>query len=248
MKLSILIPSRNEPYLQKTIEDIEKHKEGDTEILWKEDYGIGQRALTNELARLSNAEYILKVDAHCSFSQGFDVEMLKAMDDKTIMAPYLLRLNAENWQIIPKPTSSAYCFDTDLVFQYHREAENDELINETMCLQGSAWMVSRETYWKWNLGDESLGSWGGQGAELGIKAYLNGGKCVTNKNAYYAHLFRENEEDFPYQRDKEKIRKTNAEIKKRFLNKNIAGLIEKFGYPSNWTKEKVVDLPDACYN
>lgn len=265
MKLSILIPSRNEIFLQKTIDDLQEHIEDDTEIIvgldgwtipinkeWQpkfperikwiiETEGIGQRAMTNKLAKMSEAEYIMKIDAHCSFSQGFDVELLSKIDDKTIMAPYLLKLNPD-WSIIHKPANSAYCFDTNLVFQYNREAENKELLNETMCLQGSAWVISRKNYWDWNICEESLGNWGGQAAELGIKAYLNGGRCITNKNCYYAHLFREKEEEFPYQRNKEIIKETLAELRERYLNKKLAGLIEKFNYPCDWTKEFVANL------
>lgn len=258
--ISILIPSKNEKYLAKTVQDIFQHAEGDVEVFvgldgWTDEIpeilatkiikhktSIGQRAMTNELARLSTAKYIMKTDAHCSFSQGFDLELVKAMDDKTIMAPYLLKLDAENWEPLPQTPSASFAFDTDLVFQYNREAENQELITETMCLQGSAWMITRENYWKWNICDETLGSWGGQGAELGIRAFLNGGACKVNKNCYYAHLFREKEEDFPYQRNKAHIMATLQELRKRYKKKSIAPLIEKYNYPANWTKENVADL------
>jgi aldehyde:ferredoxin oxidoreductase len=33
---------------------------------------IGQRAITNECAKLSTSKYLMKVDAHCSFDKGFD--------------------------------------------------------------------------------------------------------------------------------------------------------------------------------
>lgn len=234
-ELSILIPARNEQYLQKTIDDIEAHKEADTEILWAEDHGLGQRGLTNELCRRSTAKYVMKVDAHCSFGQGFDRIMLEDMDDRTIMAPTLLILDAERWEPKHKPISSAYYFDRDFVFQYDRKAENTELINETMCLQGSAWMVSRENYWRWNLCDESYGSWGSQGVELGIQAFLNGGRCVTNKKTYYAHLFREKDADFPYERDKVQMRHAHNEIKRRFKDDpRIEALVHKFGRPGDW--------------
>lgn len=72
-ELSILIPARNEPYLQKTINDILEHSEVDTEIIvgidgWSVELEkhervfvherkvpIGQRAMTNELAMSSLA-------------------------------------------------------------------------------------------------------------------------------------------------------------------------------------------------
>jgi hypothetical protein len=243
MKLSILIPSLNEPHIYRTLDDIEQHKTADTEVLWREDDGRGQRATTNELCRRAQGEYIMKTDAHCSFSKGFDTELLKVADEKTIVAPFLLGLDPERWEIKYRPAVGNYCFDQNLVMQYDKERE--DLLVETMCLQGSAWLVSKKTYWDWNLGDETLGSWGGQGVELGIKAWLNGGRCITNKHAYYGHLFREKEEDFPYQRDKAKIKGTTDEILRRFKNQSIAGLIRKFGYPADWTQEAVDALPEV---
>lgn len=240
--LSILIPARNEKYLFQTIEDIKKHIEADTEILWEEDVEpIGQRALTNRLAERAQGKYVMKVDAHCLFSQGFDRVMLEDMDDKTIMSPFLLGLDVENWKPIPKPTSSAYCFGTDMIFRYHLENENKDPINETMCLQGSAWMIDRDTYFKWNVSDEKMGSWGQQGVELGCKAWFNGGRCVTTKKAYYAHWFRK-PEGFPYPLDHKQV--DNAiSISKDFLkHPKMPWLVKKFGYPADWTEEEVKRL------
>lgn len=240
--ISILIPSKNEPHLQRTIDDIYEHAETDLQVLHAEDTGMGQRALTRQLAELSSGKYVMKADAHCSFSQGFDTNLLKHFKDDMIMAPRLLNLEEETWTPHATPISSAYCFDTDLVFQYNVPAENTEMVNETMCLQGSAWMVTKENYFKWSLDDPAIGSWGHQGVELGVKAYLNGGRCVTNKDCHYAHLFRHTEKEFPYKRDKKQIQATSQKFRKMFLNKKIAGLIEKYDYPSNWTKEDVDSL------
>ena len=241
--LSIVIPSLNEPYLDKTVEDIKRHAETNIEVLVGDDAveKLGQRALTNKLVREAKGKYIMKTDAHCSFSHGFDKVLLKYADSKNILAPYLLRLDAENWTPIAKPCTGSYVFDSNLIFQYGEET--NEMVAPTMCLQGSCFLVDRQTYWDWDLGDESLGSWGGQGAELGIKAFINGGQCVTIKHCYYAHLFREHEEDFPYQRDKAQIKGTTDLILKRYKNKRIAGLIKNFGYPADWDEQKVNDLP-----
>lgn len=238
--ISILIPSKNEPYLKQTIEDIERHAEGEIEILAQEDYGIGQRALTNRLAEKAKGEYLMKVDAHCSFAQGFDVEMMKDMDDKTVMAPYLMVLDAENWVVKPHKKSSMYVFDSNLIFQYGEE--NKEIVNETMCMQGSCFLVSKKAYFDWNLCDESLGSWGQQGVELGIKTWLNGGRCVTTKRTYYGHLFRHSETDFPYKRNQEEIDNTRNLFVKRFKNANLIPIIDKFNYPCDWSLEKLKDL------
>jgi len=242
--ISVVIPSLNEPYLDKTVEDIKRHAVTNVEILVGDDAveKLGQRALTNKLVREARGTYIMKTDAHCLFSQGFDKDLLKYADDKTILAPYLLRLDAENWKPIPKPCTGAYVFDSNLIFQYGEET--DEMVSPTMCLQGSCFLVDRQTYWDWDLGDESLGSWGGQGTELGIKSYINGGQCVTIKHCYYAHLFREHEEDFPYQRDKTKIKGTTDLLLERYRDKRIAGLIQKYNFPCDWTPELVAQLPE----
>lgn len=257
-KLSILIPARNEEFLQKTVDDILEHAEGDTEVLVGEDTEpIGQRAMTNALARRATGEYVMKVDAHCSFSQGFDVKMMEAMEPNMIMAPAMMNLHAYDWnchehgrmyqgkaccskaeKIVvwrpkQKPIMANYVFNRGFVMEYAPVQKTGDIV-DTMCLQGSAWMVSRENYWKWNLCDESLGSWGCQAVELGIKAYLNGGRCVTNRQTYYAHLFR-GADDFPYERGEDPGKLANIKLQEMYADK-IQGLVEKFEYPCDWGK------------
>src|SRR3990167_6400599 len=130
-ELSILIPARNEEWLQKTIDDIFEHVEADTEVIvgldgdirdmeWLDKHTqrfkrlgvfdiaepIGQRAMTNRLAKLSTSRFVAKLDAHCSFAQGFDRVLLSAIDDRTIMTPMLCRLDAKEWNIIAQPFRS----------------------------------------------------------------------------------------------------------------------------------------------
>lgn len=120
--LSIIIPSRNEMFLARTIQDILQHMEGDTEIIavldgaWADpripDHPrvrlthsatvIGQRAATNLGARMSSARYVMKCDAHVSFDQGFDVKLMAA--DEEIGRPDLTQIPAQfnlhvfNWK------------------------------------------------------------------------------------------------------------------------------------------------------
>jgi hypothetical protein len=120
-ELSILIPARNEMFLARTIQDILEHIEADTEIItvmdgdWadpgvpqndrvniiKLNKSIGQRAATNLACKLSKAKYVMKVDAHCSFEQGFDRKMLKAFQktgDNVTMVPIMRNLWAFDWK------------------------------------------------------------------------------------------------------------------------------------------------------
>ncbi len=99
-KLSVLVPSRNEPYLKPTIDDVLRNMRGDTEVIavcdgaWPVEgipdhprvhlvyvpTAIGQRAATNLAAKLSTADYVMKLDAHCSLSEGFDVALMQGAE------------------------------------------------------------------------------------------------------------------------------------------------------------------------
>jgi len=291
--LSILIPARHEEFLGKTIEDILQHSEGDTEIIavldgyWPDppikdhprvtlihhSEPIGQRAATNEAARVSRAKYLMKVDAHCAFDQGFDVKMMAHMHDNLTMVPVMRNLHAFDW-VCPnghrryqspsgpctecgqptqkevvwiskrKPQSTAYRFDRTLRFQYWnsfgRKQQGD--ITESLSLQGSCFMVTRERYFALDLCSESFHSWGQQGVEVACKTWLSGGRVVVNRTTWYAHLFRTQGKDFsfPYH-NPEKAIQENRELSRTLFEHNqwplaihpFSWLIEKF-HPPGW--------------
>lgn len=96
--LSIIIPSRNEQFLQKTVDDLLSKSEGPIEVIcvmdgvWQEDFdwnkkgivvihhgtfrdSFGMRASINAGMAVANGEYVMVVDGHCKFSQGYDKEL-----------------------------------------------------------------------------------------------------------------------------------------------------------------------------
>jgi glycosyltransferase involved in cell wall biosynthesis len=115
--LSILIPARNEAFLARTIENILENIRGNTEIIvvldgnWPDppiadnervtliyhSKPIGQRAATNEAARLSKAKYVMKMDAHCAVGEGFDVILMEDMQSDWTVVPKMYNLHAFNW-------------------------------------------------------------------------------------------------------------------------------------------------------
>jgi hypothetical protein len=115
--LSILIPARNETFLQRTVDDILMNIEGDTEIIVALDgytpeppihdhprvtvlyfpESIGQRAATNAAARKSRAKYVAKCDAHCAFDKGFDVKLMADMQDDWTVVPTMRNLHIFDW-------------------------------------------------------------------------------------------------------------------------------------------------------
>lgn len=106
-------------FLDLTVENLLKNIRGNTEIIvvldgyWTDTgvpdapnvtvvhhkEAIGQRAAQNEGARISQAKYIMKLDAHCVVDEGFDVKMMEAMDghDNWTMVPMMYNLHAFDW-------------------------------------------------------------------------------------------------------------------------------------------------------
>lgn len=162
---------------------------------------------------------------------------------------------------IPKhnPQSWSYCFDAEPHFQYfedykHRPGIRDKAIregySESMSLQGSFFMASREDYWRLKLSDEAYGSWGNQGIELACKAWLSGGRVLINHETYYAHLFRTQGGDFvPHYLGLRAVQKTKNAVWEDIINGKlvdqihpVSWLVEKFMPVANWDEKALGEL------
>lgn len=140
------------------------------------------------------------------------------------------------------PQSWSYCFDAAPHFQYfeeykHREATKEARkikFTETMSLQGSCFMSTREKYFDLNLCDEAFGSWGNQGIEVALKTWLSGGRVIANHNTWYAHMFRTQGGDFSFPYEQRGVSKTKKATWQFFLN----GKWDKQKYPISWLVEK----------
>lgn len=160
---------------------------------------------------------------------------------------------------IPKtsPNSRFFRFDNTLHFQYWNEykkrpeAQND--VAETMSVQGSCFMLTREKYWDLDICDEKHGSWGQQGVEVACKTWLSGGKLMTNNKTWYAHMFRTQGGDFgfPYElsgRDVDKARKHSRNLWKgnnwpKAIH-TLDWLLNKFSPVPGWSQADVESLKD----
>lgn len=104
------------------------------------------------------------------------------------------------WFAKPSPQSTAFRFNTQLQFKYFGEQKKRQGptgIQETMSLQGSCFMATREAYFEKELCDETWGTpgvgWGQQGTEVALKTWLSGGRVMCLMDTWYAHLFRTQE-------------------------------------------------------
>lgn len=324
--LAIVIPASNPNgiFINKTIEDLVKNIRANTEIIVVYNGArpdpaipqhelltvvyyadkIGQRAATNQGAKLTKAKYIMKMDAHCAVDEGFDQKMLDAFKitgDNVTIAPIMRNLWAFDWKCLkcgkkwyqgPTPTkclelnykntgtpcdstqferkimwigknnpqSTSFCFDATPHFQYfedwkHRpQYENDKRekgLTESMSLQGSCWMLTREKYWELNISDEAFGSWGSQGIEVAAKTWLSGGQVLINHKTWYAHMFRTQGGDFSFSHKITAKEVSNARnmAKDLFFNNKwdkqvrpLSWLVEKFWPVKGWTEEDLANL------
>jgi len=292
-------------FLARTVEDILKNKRGSTKVLvgldgaWADPVikdhpdvtilhyteSIGQRAISNQLVKLSKAKYVMKVDAHCSFDEGFDVKMMDRMQDDYTMVPVMRNLWAFDWKCYDcglrtyqgptpekcskcggsnikkkmvwkgkeNPQSTSYCFDSEPHFQYFKEwtktpQYQEQLktgLTETMSLQGSCFMMTRDKYWELNICDEEFGSWGSQGIEVAVKTWQSGGKVLVNHNTWYAHMFRTQGGDFGFPYPGPNATPPKRMAKEKFLNKDIVWLLEKFWPVNGWSKEDLNKLRNS---
>ena len=311
--LSVIIPARNEVFLAQTVKHVLENIRADTGVVaicdgcWPEpplqdhprltvvhpSESIGQRAATNLGARVSQAKYIMKLDAHCAVDEGFDVKLMADCQSDWTMIPSMYALHAFDWQCCgcgertyqgvqpeqcakcqaiehemvlvwqPRPNrlSVSWRFDSNMQFQYwrqhsHRPEAQGDLV-ETMSCIGACFFMERERFLALGGMDDGHGSWGQFGTELACKAWLSGGKMVTCKRTWFAHLFRtgnfsrNGHSSFPYPLSQEAIDRARAYSRELWLNDRwplarhpLSWLVERFSPVPGWVTEsdKAVEL------
>lgn len=306
MDLSIIIPARNEIFLARTIDDILKNIEANTEIIaicdgyWPNppivddprvkiihhSVSVGQRAASNDGAKIARGKYLMKVDAHCAFDKGFDRKMLEAFKetgDNVTMIPIMRNLHAFDW-VCPdghrryqgpsgickecgkettmdikwigkeKPQSTAYRFDKDMHFQYWNDYGRKQSgdITETISIQGSCFMLTKEKWFELDISSEEFNSWGQQGVEVACKTWLSGGRVLVNHRTWYAHMFRTQGGDFgfPYENPNIKVVENRQKSRELFANNkwkkaiySFQWLINKFN-PPEWPTKGILFYTD----
>jgi glycosyltransferase involved in cell wall biosynthesis len=168
----------------------------------------GMRSSINSAVAIAKGNYIMKLDAHCMVARGFD-EVLKAdCDDDWVVIPRRYSLDVDKWQVKNEKIFVDYEY---LGYPFHEKtihnskvgihawvwderimARADKLIDENMTFQGSCWFMAKEHFTKrlGSLQNEGYGTFIGEAQEIGLKTWLGGGKVMTNKKTWYAHLWK----------------------------------------------------------
>lgn len=232
----------------------------------------GMRAGVNAGVQMARGKYIMKVDGHCMFPSGFD-EVLKAdCEDNWVVIPRRYSLDLENWNVklekqfvdyeyLGYPWGGPEVHGSSVglharVWDARAEERINVLVDENMSFQGSCWFTTRDHFLKriGLLQEEGYGTFIGEPQEIGLKTWLGGGKLMTNKKTFYAHLwkgkpyraaFRE-QMGFDYTRvGASELRNGNAYSVDYWINNkwpdrkhDLAWLVDRFWPVPSWPKER----------
>ena len=236
-RLSIIIPSRVEKYLQKTVNDLYFKAKEPVEINVVLDGYMpktpienasvfllnnkGMRRCINYGMAESRGEYVMKCDEHCMFDEGYDVKLKANCEDNWVVTPRRYRLDADNWKFMDDPRPPVdfmYQAVIDGVMRGWKDLERAERnkdipIDDTMTFQGSCWLMKKK-YWleTFNTLDwENYGPFANEAQEITNKTWLSGGSVKVNKKTWYAHWYRtENLYNFSNEQQKEFNRSIGA--------------------------------------
>ena len=260
-KVSIIIPARNEPHLQKTIDSLLDSAQGEIEIIgvldgyWPESIirddpkvilihnseSKGMRSSINAGARIASGKYLMKCDAHCCFDNGFDVKLIKDCESDWTVVPVRYRLNVELWERENKLYEFQYIRKSDLKgkdWPEYADRVKGQMIVDLMTSQGSCWFMHRKRFWDLGGLDEvNYGTMGKEAQEVCLKTWLSGGRMVLNRNTWYAHWAK----DVGLYKDVKEEKHKSAEFTLHFWSGNDHGykhslswLIEKFAPVPTW--------------
>lgn len=258
--LSIIIPSRNEAYLHKTIIDL-LNKTKDIEIIaildgwWPkaEDYILhdkvnylhystprGMRNAINSAVELSKGEYILKTDAHCLFDTDFDTKILQDLDENTLVVPRRYRLDPDKWAIIEDgrpPVDYEYIDSSDLHgvrWDEQGKTRANVLIDPIISAQGSCWCMSKKLYQQiGGLDEDRFGKFFLEFQELSFKTWFTNAQVVVNKKTHYAHWHKTKGRGYSLDNDRERA----VQGLRDFVNEHkdqFNALITKFQPMPTW--------------
>lgn len=209
--VSVIIPSRNERFLDQTIFDLQKKFNGDYEIIvtldgaWAQPIeGVkyiynkeskGMRTAINQAVAQASGKYIMKLDAHCIVDEGIDEKLKAAHQDNWVQVPRRKRYDPYKWELTNTDQP-----DIDYMFVgtgYRGHKDNDKnrdpelkkkLLDDIEVFQGSCYFMTKDLFNKLGLLDDiNFGKMGSEALEIALKCRHAGGRVIVNKNTWYAH-------------------------------------------------------------
>lgn len=164
---------------------------------------VGMREAINTGVRASKGEFIMRTDAHCMFGPGYDRILTERFKDDWIVTPRRFFLDTDKWEVMNIPPNDY----NKLVIDKSRNkfagvdwpergvGREHKIIDETMAMQGSCWIMKRSWWDKVivELQSEGYGTHYQDSHEMVFKTWKAGGRLMVNKATWHAHKHR----DFP---------------------------------------------------
>jgi|SRR3990167_3717861 len=222
MRLSVLIPAYKDPLVKKTVLSLLENSElGDNmEVVvvldgyWPEpDIFVkdprvryahlgrnrGMRGAINAGVSVARGRFLLRSDQHCMFAKGYDRILTDTCESNWIVTPRRYFLDPVKWEVmdIPPIDYEKLVIQGGVKFSGQRwdsrtQERKDIMIDETMAMQGSAWLMPHAWWDKVikELQTEGYGQMYQDSHEMIFKTWQAGGKMMLNKNTWFAHKHR----------------------------------------------------------
>lgn len=278
MDVSVIIPARNEKFLQKTIAGILEKAKSEIEVIavldgyWPDlplidDKRItlihytparGMRPAINAAADIARGKYLMKIDAHCLFDEGFDIKLMADCEPDWLAVPRRYSLDEDNWvrkenkvidyMYLSAPNPPKEEGFHGIRWKGYERGKEDILIDDAMSFQGSCWFMYREQFFKLGCMDLNYGQFAQEAQELGMKFWLSGGRVVRNKKTWYAHLHKGKRHGRGYFLNVKDVRKSHEYSLDLWLNNLWPGrifdfdwFVDKFKAPGweQWKKSNI---------
>ena len=265
MKVSVIIPTINDPHLVRTINSLWGNSVNDIEFIIVNDGGklldiahcptllkeidldkikviqnfkqLGRRVSINSAAAMATGEYLFIIDAHCSMTQGWDVKLTQSCGKKNIAYSVIRDMHPDTWEY--KPGDYLHVrLNKDYTEKWwkRRTLEECQTEEESIAFTGCAWMISKKRYWELGGYDESLGKYGWDGPEWSLKTWFNDGKVILRTDVICGHIFGTNDGGKLYPCQMIPKEDYVKYMKERYEDK-IWKLIERFAPVPDWTEK-----------
>lgn len=117
MQVSVIIPAKNEKYLDNTIQEVLTKGDSVEVVVILDNYepptridgvkyismteiGPNVRRGVSRAVHESTCPFVMKLDAHCMLDKGFDTKLIATHESNIVQVPRRYRLDAEKWHII----------------------------------------------------------------------------------------------------------------------------------------------------
>ena len=261
--ISVIMPARQEPYINNTIRSLYDNAVGEIEVIVILDgeaaeiderakvifhpKPLGRRVCMNEAASIARGKYLLHIDAHCSMSPEWDIRLIESCDERTLVVSIISVMDEKTGKIKPKHNYTFVYLNENIVEKWwgkYKKLSDCGVAEETMAMTGCGWLIRKDYYWQLGGCDESIGELGHLGPEWALKVWCNDpdlqGKMLLRTDVYCGHVFACHSTKIqPY--TPQKI--SDAEFKNRMVaiyGDRIGRLRDKFNPPVDGNKTDAV--------